>query len=87
LIFNPAVVVPVPGGDPIVLDAFTEEFSHTCGGGFNATLTGKKATVTFSGTGTLGESRNGVPTGAPNTFSLNGLKVGDQSATTTATAQ
>jgi len=84
-------VTPVfdPGPPPLVIGGLTNEVSHTCGGGFNATLTGKKATITFSGnnTGTLEESANGVPSGAPNTFSLNGMKVGNQTTTTTATTQ
>jgi hypothetical protein len=84
------VVTPVL--DPatgLVVGAFTNELSSTCGGGFNATLTGKKATITFYGnnTGTIRESVNGVPAAAANTFSLNGMKVGNQTATTTATTQ
>lgn len=58
---------------------------NTCGGGFNANLTGKKAVITFSGnnTGTLQTSTNGVPVPPANTFSLNGMKVGNQTTQTT----
>jgi hypothetical protein len=51
---------------------------NTCGGGFAATVTGNKSVISFQGvnTGTLATSRNGVPT-ATNTFSLDGLKVGN----------
>ena len=63
----------------------------SCGGGFIATLTGKKAIISFSGnnTGTLQVADyTGAPTAPENTFSLNGMKVGNQTAqTTTATAQ
>lgn len=77
---TPTVVVP--GTPPLVIEGFTTEITQTCGGGFNATLTGKKAIITFSGneTGTLQASENGAPVGVPNTFSLNGLKVGFQTA-------
>lgn len=66
-----------------------ETFQNTCGGGFTASLTGKKDVITFVGnnSGTLQVSVNGVPTGPQNTFSLNGMKVGNQIATTTTTAQ
>lgn len=54
--------------------------NNTCSGGFTASLTGKKAVITFSGidTGILQQSTNGVTNGPPDTFSLNGLKVGEQ---------
>jgi hypothetical protein len=60
---------------------------NTCSGGFVAKLTGKKATITFSGnnTGNLQESTNGVPVAVANTFSLNGMKVGNQSLQATTT--
>jgi hypothetical protein len=66
----------------------TLSVENSCGGAFNATLTGKKAVITFSGnnTGTVSTSFNGVPV-STNTFSLNGLKVGNQASqasTTTA---
>lgn len=65
-----------------------ETFQNTCGGGFNAALTGKKDVITFSGnnTGSLQVSINGVPDGAQNTFSLNGMKVGNQTAQASTTA-
>jgi hypothetical protein len=58
----------------------TSTNSNTCSGGFTASLTGKKAVITFSGidTGILQQNTNGVTNGPPNTFSLNGLKVGEQ---------
>ena len=60
--------------------------ANTCGGAFTATLTGKKAIITFSGnnTGILETSVEGVPSGVAYTFSLNGMKVGNQTTTTTA---
>jgi hypothetical protein len=64
--------------------------ANTCGGAFTANLTGKKAVITFSGnnTGTLETSANGIPSGVAYTFSLNGMKVGNQTTTnTTTTAQ
>jgi len=89
---GPSSVVPVAVANPApppatIATLVTNE--NTCGGGFIANLTGKKAVITFSGnnTGTLQTSVNGVPVPPANTFSLNGLKVGNQSATTTATAQ
>lgn len=68
-------------------ETFTE--ANTCGGAFTANLTGKKEVITFSGnnTGTLEASVNGVPSGVAYTFSLNGMKVGNQTTTTTTTAQ
>lgn len=68
-------------------ETFTQ--ANTCGGAFTANLTGKKAVITFSGnnTGTLEASVNGVPSGVAYTFSLNGMKVGNQTTTTTTTAQ
>ena len=65
----------------------TVEFSSvqdTCSGGFLATLTGKKAVITFSGnnTGKLQTSDySGAFSAPPNTFSLNGMKVGNQTTT------
>jgi hypothetical protein len=61
----------------------------TCGGGFAATLTGKKSVITFSGnnTGTLQTADfAGVPTAPQNTFSLNGMKVGNQTPINSTTA-
>ena len=68
----------ITSGDTIVIPT-TE---NTCSGGFSAALTGKKAVITFSGnnTGTLQTSTNGVPVPPANTFSLNGMKVGNQTA-------
>ena len=65
-----------------------ETFQNTCGGGFNAALTGKKEVISFVGnnTGSLQVSINGVPVGALNTFSLNGMKVGNQTAQAAAAA-
>jgi len=56
--------------------------ANTCGGAFTANLTGKKAIITFSGnnTGILETSSNGSPSGVAHTFSLNGMKVGNQTA-------
>ena len=73
---------PAPPPDNITTLVTTE---NTCGGGFNANLTGKKAVITFSGnnTGTLQTSTNGVPVPPANNFSLNGMKVGDQTTQTT----
>lgn len=79
---GPETVVPVfitnaiTGG--VTLSTYTN--SSTCSGGFTASLTGKKAVITFSGnnTGNLQQSTNGVTSGPLNTFSLNGLKVGYQ---------
>lgn len=56
----------------------------TCSGGFTAALTGKKAVITFSAnnTGTLQTADYlGAPSAPLNTFSLNGMKVGNQTAT------
>ena len=83
---GPSTITPVvaPPADTIVVTN-----QNTCGGGFIANLTGKKATITFSGnnTGTLQTSVNGVPVPPVYTFSLNGMKVGNQTTTTTATTQ
>ena len=51
---------------------------NTSGGGFSATLTGKKSVVSFQGinTGIISTSVNGIPR-STNTFSLDGLKVGN----------
>jgi hypothetical protein len=59
--------------------------ANTAGGGFVASLTGKKDVITFSGnnSGTLQESSNGSPVGTASTFSLNGMKVGNQISTGT----
>jgi hypothetical protein len=70
----------------------TVEFTtvqDTCSGGFTATLTGKKAIITFSGdnTGTLQTTDfSGRPSAPQNTFSLNGMKVGNQIAETSQTS-
>lgn len=76
---------PVTSGDSIIIPTI----ANTCSGGFTASLTGKKAVITFSGnnTGVLQTSTNGVPVNPSSTFSLNGMKVGNQIATTTTTAQ
>lgn len=54
--------------------------TNSCSGGFTASLTGKKAVITFSGneTGKLSVITNGATPTSTNTFSLNGLKVGYQ---------
>lgn len=56
--------------------------ANTASGGFNASLTGQKDVITFSGnnTGTIQTSTNGEPVDPLNTFSLNGMKVGDQTS-------
>lgn len=58
----------------------TTTSQNTAGGGFTASLTGKKSVITFSGvnTGQLQVSTNGVPLLPYSTFSLNGMKVGNQ---------
>jgi len=77
-----AVANPAPPPATIATTVTTE---NTCGGGFTANLTGKKAVITFSGnnTGTLQTSVNGAPVPPANTFSLNGMKVGNQTTQTT----
>jgi hypothetical protein len=87
-IFSVLVTTNNPGTNQTVTITQLEE-RRTAGGGFLASLTGKKATITFSGnnTGTIQPSINGIALGTPNTFSLNGMKVGNQTITTTATAQ
>jgi len=60
----------------------TGTIANTASGGFNASLTGQKDVITFSGnnTGTIQTSTNGEPVDPLNTFSLNGMKVGDQTS-------
>ena len=74
--------LPIFDTNGLVSGYTTLESANTAGGGFNANLTGKKAVITFSGnnTGTLQTSVNGVPVQPANTFSLNGMKVGNQTA-------
>lgn len=57
----------------------TATINNTASGGFVASLTGQKAVITFSGnnTGTIQTATNGVPVDPLNTFSLNGMKVGN----------
>jgi hypothetical protein len=88
-IFSVLVTTNNPGTTNETVTITQLEQRRTAGGGFLASLTGKKATITFSGnnTGTIEPSLNGIALGTPNTFSLNGMKVGNQTTTTTATAQ
>ena len=58
---------------------------NTCGGGFNATLTGKKDVITFVGNNTGQFSVGGG--GVINRFSLNGIKVSDITATSSGPLQ
>ena len=59
--------------------ASTSGVDNTASGGFVASLTGQKDVITFSGnnTGTIQTATNGVPVDPINTFSLNGMKVGN----------
>lgn len=67
-----------PGTSNQIVTVTTLTIENTCGGGFAATLTGNKSVISFEGvdTGILATSENGFPT-ATNTFSLDGLKVGN----------
>lgn len=86
-IFSVLVTTNNPGTTNQTVTITQLEQRRTAGGGFLATLTGKKAVITFSGndTGNLETSLNGIPSGVPNTFSLNGMKVGNQTTTATTT--
>jgi hypothetical protein len=81
-IFSVLVTTNNPGTNQTVTVTQLEE-RRTAGGAFLASLTGKKAMITFSGnnTGTIEPSLNGIPSGTPITFSLNGMKVGNQTTT------
>jgi hypothetical protein len=81
-IFSVLVTTNNPGTNQTVTVTQLEQ-RRTAGGAFLASLTGKKAIITFSGnnTGTIEPSLNGIPSGTPNTFSLNGMKVGNQTTT------
>jgi hypothetical protein len=72
---------------PTVTTTTTNE--NTCSGGFTASLTGKEAVITFSGnnTGILQTSTNGIPVTPSSTFSLNGMKVGNQASQISGTTQ
>jgi hypothetical protein len=89
---GPSTVTPVavanPAPPPATIATLVTN-QNTAGGGFIASLTGKKAVITFSGnnTGTLQTSVNGVPVPPANTFSLNGMKVGNQTAQASATTR
>jgi hypothetical protein len=80
--FTTLVTTNFPGATNQTVTVTTLSAANTCSGGFNASLTGKKAVITFSGnnTGRLRTSLNGTPTGPTNSFSLSGLKVGNQTA-------
>jgi hypothetical protein len=89
-IFSVLVTTNNPGTTNQTVTITQLEQRRTAGGAFFASLTGKKATITFSGnnTGTIEPSLNGITLGTPSTFSLNGMKVGNQTTTTaTTTAQ
>jgi hypothetical protein len=87
-IFSVLVTTNNPGTTNQTVTTTQLEVRRTAGGAFLASLTGKKAIITFSGnnTGTIEPSLNGIPSGTSSTFSLNGMKVGNQTTTTT-TAQ
>jgi hypothetical protein len=87
-IFSTVFTTNNPGTTNQTVTITTLEARNTAGGSFLASLTGKKAVITFSGnnTGILQPSLNGVPIGAATTFSLNGMKVGNQTASQTTTA-
>jgi hypothetical protein len=72
---GPSTTVVTNSGTNII----TTSYQNIGGGGFNANLTSDKAIITFSGnnTGIFAVSTNGIPV-STNTFSLNGLKVGNR---------
>jgi hypothetical protein len=76
--FSVLVTTNFPGSTNQTVTTTQLTILNTCGGAFDANITGKKSVISFEGinTGTLSTAANGFPT-STNTFSLNGMKVGN----------